>query len=423
MKKWGLPILILVALVLRIWMSVQIYSGDVNNHIGWAESILEKGSRGAYSREYIGIMPPTYPPLALYGFVTSSWLHNLIERTIWSLNLNVPAFPSSLVWLFEDQDVLPAFYKIPAIFADLGLGILIYKFARQDRHLSHSVSLLASAAFLLNPAVWYLSSLWGQIESFTLFFFIASLWLVFKKRPLLASLAFMASLLSKQSSLLFAPLFAVYFYSRFGWKTTIKSALIQLVFFYLAYLPFATGFSPLWPFSIYYDRLQTGSGSNYITDHAMNPWIYYTRLQKIPDTGQFLAGLTFNRVGSLVFAVFAGLSVLPLFIKRLTPQLLVRSALLLNLSAFLFMTRMHERYLAPSLVLLLLASLKNKWLFPVYLVVSAVHLAGLYHNWWFPHIPDLKLFVNNWSFVSALVPLTVVAFVLCLLETYRHEDA
>ena len=175
MKKWGLPILILVSLALRIWMSVQIYSGDLNNHIGWAESILKEGSRGAYSREYVGIMPPTYPPLALYGFITSSWMHSLVEKTIWSLNLNVPAFPSSLVWLFEDQDVLPSFYKVIAIFGDLGLGVLVYKFAREAFKLSNKISLLAAGAFLFNPAIWYLSSLWGQIESFTLFFFILSL--------------------------------------------------------------------------------------------------------------------------------------------------------------------------------------------------------------------------------------------------------
>ena len=193
--------------------------------------------------------------------------------------------------------------------------------------------------------------------------------------------------------------------------------------FYLAYLPFATSLSPLWPFSVYYDRLQTGSGSNYISDHAFNPWIYYTSLQKIPDTGIFVAGLTFHQTGTLLFGFFTLLSLIPLLIRRITPQILFRVALLLNFSAFLFMTRMHERYLAPSLVLLLLASLKNKWLFPVYLIVSAVHLASLYHNWWFPDIPALKLIVYNWSFVSALVPITVIAFVLCLWETYRHEDA
>src|SRR3989344_3001551 len=119
-------LLFFLALFLRIVISVFIYSGDLNNHWQWGKGIVSDGGWRAYEREYPGVMKPTYPPLALYGFNTGYFMHTTVINTTNWLNKYVGFFPSKLIWLLEDQDVPMAWQKTVAIAADMGLGILIY---------------------------------------------------------------------------------------------------------------------------------------------------------------------------------------------------------------------------------------------------------------------------------------------------------
>ena len=125
--KINLFLLVLVfSLLLRLFLSVQIYSGDVNNHMAWAAGILDGGAAGAYYREYPGVMQPTYPPISLLAFITSEWFYRQTISTAYSLNQTFAIFPSRLIWAMADQDFRPAFYKITAIVSDLGIGLLIF---------------------------------------------------------------------------------------------------------------------------------------------------------------------------------------------------------------------------------------------------------------------------------------------------------
>src|SRR3989344_6463583 len=132
--KNSLIILIFAGLILRLFLSVQIYSGDVNNHIAWGKDIQKNGLKGVYSREFFpayGTLAPTYPPVPLYLFTATYALYDWVYKTSWELNNAFPLFPSNLIFFLEDQDTLPAFMKIPAIVSDVALATVIYFFTNK----------------------------------------------------------------------------------------------------------------------------------------------------------------------------------------------------------------------------------------------------------------------------------------------------
>ena len=139
---------LLIGLILRLVLSIQIYSGDVNNHISWGKDILALGSAGVYQREFMfryGTLTPTYPPVALLFFTISQGAFDTATRAAWTLNLKYPAFPSQIIWWMQDQDTLPAFHKIWAILADIGIAWLVYTTTRKR---------WLTALVLFNPAIF-----------------------------------------------------------------------------------------------------------------------------------------------------------------------------------------------------------------------------------------------------------------------------
>src|SRR3989344_2983258 len=107
--------LLLASLFWRLFLSVQVYSGDLNNHYGWGQSLAKFGPVGAYDRQYLGIMQPTYPPLALSAFTTGFGLYQLKLSAVYFLNSTLDVFPSPLAWFMEDGDTRQAFQKVIAI--------------------------------------------------------------------------------------------------------------------------------------------------------------------------------------------------------------------------------------------------------------------------------------------------------------------
>ncbi len=416
--------LLILGLVLRLVLSITVYSGDVNNHVEWARSILKSGPVGAYDRHYVGVMQPTYPPLALYSFTTGYWAYENIYRFSSALNKAYPAFPSTFIWAMEDQDVLPAFHKLTSIFADLGIAVLIYALARKVYSVSHSTGLSAAAVFLFNPAVFYNSALWGQMESPPIFLVMLSIWLFLTHRPIKGHAAFAAALLFKQSSLIFIPLILLLSVFKAGWKKTGLGLLVSLVLFFLAYLPFIPGslnFSATvsYPFSVYINRIEVGSGSNYISDHAFNLWALFTHLEKIPDSLIVFSDLSANTVGKIVFMVLSGWYISKYLLSRSTRDLLSLFGLI-SFCAFMVLTRMHERYLAPALPFLALVSASKPQLRPVFILVSVGHLVHLYHEWWFPYLTNLVPLIDTWNTVFGVIVLFIISWI-SWSAVYFHE--
>jgi Gpi18-like mannosyltransferase len=414
-KTSQLVALMFLGLVLRLALCITVYSGDVNNHVEWGRSILREGSSGAYDRHYRGVMQPTYPPLALYAFTTSYWMYDSVYNLSWALNKTTPVFPSAIIWALEDQDVLPAFHKAVSIISDLGIAVLIYALSRKVFSVSHGAGLSAAAIFLFNPAIFYNSALWGQMESPPIFWVMLSIWLFLTKRPLLGHSAFIFAMLFKQSTLIFTPLILLLSLFKSGWKKTVVGLLLQVVIFVVSYLPFLPTSNSIteniiYPFSVYLHRIEVGSGSNYISDHAFNLWALFTHLEKIPDSIIMFSNLTANLFGKVLFIVISGWFISKYLISRSTRDLLSLFGLI-SFCSFMVLTRMHERYLAPAIPFLALVSASKKQLRPIFYLVSAGHLINLYHEWWFPYLDRVVPIIASWNTIYFVILLFTISWI------------
>lgn len=404
---------LVVGLILRLVLSVFIYSGDVNNHTGWGKSILTQGSVGAYDRKYQGILQPTYPPLALYSFTTSSWAYKSIYSLTYQLNNQFSWFPSKLIWYLEDQDVEPAFQKLLSIMSDIGITVLIYALARKFLKSDSHSAFLAGMVYLFNPAVFYNSSLWGQLESPPVFFILLAVWLTITSKPLMGHAAMAMALLIKQSSLIFFPIFIIFSYFKTGQKTTLKGLLLQFIIFYISYLPFFNfQVSTInYPLQTYLNRIEVGSGSDYITDHAFNLWALNTKLQKISDKKVLFGNLNPNQIGKTVFIILYLILVIN-FLKNRTNKSFINLLGLVSMTAFMVLTRMHERYLAPTLPFLAVSAAVSPQLWPIYLLITLGHLYNMYHQWWYPTLQVLRPVFDNWNTIT----LVIAGFILCWIS-------
>jgi hypothetical protein len=85
-------------------------------------------------------------------------------------------------------------------------------------------------------------------------------------------------------------------------------------------------------------------------------------------------------------------------------------------SSFLFMTRMHERYLEYTLPFLLLISIKDKRMLYGFIFLSLFSFLNLYHNWWAPRINPLVNLLSSVDFVNLL---TIIAITFYAYSLYR----
>ncbi|MGA7200924.1 MAG: hypothetical protein WBX26_03790, partial [Candidatus Cybelea sp.] len=143
LEAWGLSALLFVGLLVRLFfVNNEGFKTDINTYVAWALSLSAHGFASFYSSVGFADYPPGYfYVLAIVG-------------RLWH------AF-------FASHDagyaILRLLVKLPAILADLGVGLLLYAIAR--RFADAAVAFGVAAFYLFNPATIYISASWGQVDS------------------------------------------------------------------------------------------------------------------------------------------------------------------------------------------------------------------------------------------------------------------
>jgi len=387
-KNKTLTYLLLAGILIRLAIVYFQYSGDVGNHIVWGKGFLE-GPLGFFSRKFPGFNDANYPPVTIYLFGLSAWLYQVASQLVLFLNKTIRIFPSNLVHLMPTLNMQSAFMKLPSMFADLGIGWLIYQLAPTKKK---SVKLILASLFIFNPAVIYISTVWGQIESLPIFFILLSFYFLslFEKKPktkinpdtwyYLSHLSFLVAALSKQTALWVLPLMLIVWFKKTTIVKFIKGLLVQLVAFVLLYLPFTL--SLIEPFKIY---LQTLSGSTTLAAEGVwNIWYFLLPLGA-QDSILFL-GLSIRLWSILSLAAVYLFICLKLFLN-FKKEDIYSSLFILSLAAFFIQTRVHEKHLFPALAFLLLVGSPkkiNKYIF--FIALSVFHMLNLYQSLGLPFI-------------------------------------
>jgi len=417
MKKF-LVTLILAAFILRLLVIFIGYHGDLNNNISWGRLAFERGLINFYEAKEWPYSAPNQPPLTILTFWFLSGVWNLINTLSWFLNDKITIFPSGFIWFWEERGMI-FLIKLPFIIADFGIAWIIYKtLLSRGKFIAVGLSLL----WLYNPVSWYNSSVWGQTDSMVNFLGLLAIYYLLSKKIVRFSLFFTLSILFKGSLLIFVPIL-IFFIFKMRYKVgdlfnSLGVCLLTVIFITFWFHPFWDLFS--WIIRLYQERILPGE-IDYLTVNAFNFW-WLLDSGKVADSTPFL-GIQARIIGYLI-TVFFIFIVLVINYKKITKIKILFSLAVTAFTSFLFMTRIHERYLYPffPLATILLGFVPSLVL--PYTVLSFSHLINLYNLFWVPKFEFLEILLKTSWFAKLIVFVNILLFVITFfvyLKTVRED--
>jgi Gpi18-like mannosyltransferase len=297
-----------------------------------------------------------YPPLFLIQLVGLSKLYAQV----------VPGLETT--WLQY------ALIKLPTVAADMATGAVLYlavaQIQRQQGRLSRA-PLLAAGLWLLNPAVIYVSSVWGQFEALQTLWMTAALLAAARRRWGWSGILFGLALMTKTQAVTIAPLLALLAWWS-GWRALLRWGGATMAVMTAGLLPLWFGGAAQSVRSLYLDAVGYYPA---MSMNAYNPWfIAHIRTREllgywVEDTTALLGPLTIRHLG-MALVIAYGLLVVFLLYRRWRAASSQPAAAadaiqqigafcaagLLIFGFFMLATEMHERYILPALAPLAVAA-------------------------------------------------------------------
>lgn len=343
---------------------IKPYPIDMAGYVAWSKYLAEYGPSQFYGSSGFHVV---YAPFFQYFL----WLTGIIAN-----NFSVsPALHAYLIKLWS------------VLFEFIGAWLLIIISRKENRIKSGTFLALL---YLVNPGVFFNSSVWGQFDSISATMLIGVLTLFVYKKHNLAALLFLISVLTKPQSGLLLPV-VLYLYFR-DFKLDLKSfvrlitgILSGLFLYYAIVLPFYLPTSlanklpsfidPLyWLFELYFNSIKDYP---YATANAFNFW-FLLKGQIQPDVLPFL-GLNYFTWGNILMIAGTIYAFICLSKGKASTYAIAYFSYLVQFSAFFFMTKMHERYLLPAIIFITLACVYElRHLLPLALVSFSVFINQLY---------------------------------------------
>lgn len=392
-------ILILITIVVRlVFSTLPSFEYDESAYRAWSERLVELGPSKFYSSEVF-----TNNPLGgLYMF----WVVGLVKTT----------FLPELSFSSKNYDFL---LKLPTNIADIITGFIIYLIIKN--RLNEKWATLSYLMYVLNPALIFNSSIWGQYDGFaTLFLILAVYFILIKKAPELSQIAFATALAIKPQAIAFAPIFLFWILLTLKPLSWIKCFLMFLLTLLVIYLPFFPS-NPIW--GLIYVNQNSANLFNCTTCFAFNFWGMFGNWQN--DLQKFL-GITLFSWGVILFLFSLFLIFFSkIFYRKFKIPYFYLSAATSMLAFFTLLTRMHERYLFTFFPFLLITSimLKSKVLIGFYFFMSGLHLLNLllpyaYYNKLSSAFTDNL--VANFSIFSTI---SMISFLFLIIYNLKSENA
>lgn len=301
-------------------------------------------------------------------------------------------FTGRLSRIFSMNDaVLDFFVKFWPTLSDLIGGYIIYLIGK--KYQKERIGFILGVVYALNPAIIVNSSVWGQFDSVPATMVLAALYFYNTKRNVAAAVMYTLVILTKPQAVFFAPAIAILFFKGFSlknkasWKALGQACAGILISYTLALLPFfrpgaKAGHNPLrWllDFVLWIPNhyLKSAGDYPYATANGFNLWTVLNG-QAVMDN-ELYHGLSYTKWGVLLFAVVALLAVWLMIKKNKSVLALYYSAFFLYFGAFMFVTRMHERYLVPAIVFITVCILWDAKLWVPMVLLSAACFLNQWH--------------------------------------------
>ena len=163
------------------------FTNDLASFNGWASDLARNGLHGFYDRPGFHDYTP--------GYLYVLYAVGLIEQAIGTIR---------------------DFAKLPAVLADVGIGWLVWSMV-QELGGSRRVALVGAALAVANPASWFDSVVWGQVDSVGVLVLLLGVRELWRDRPeRSAILAVVAALIKPQLAIL-GPIVAIVVIRRALW--------------------------------------------------------------------------------------------------------------------------------------------------------------------------------------------------------------
>ncbi|MGA2761246.1 MAG: phospholipid carrier-dependent glycosyltransferase, partial [Candidatus Cybelea sp.] len=407
LQVWGLPALLLVAFFVRLFfVGNEGFKTDINTYVAWALSLSEHGLRTFYSTSGFADYPPGY----LYILA--------IVGRLWHV-------------FFASHDagyaVLRVLVKLPAILADLGVGLLLYAIVR--RFAGVGTAFGVAAFYLFNPATIYISASWGQVDSISGGLALLAIYALLRSEGtetdvvgdkaqlgwiVFAWLSFGYSILIKPQAAVLLPLLVAFaFVDSRRRRERIVATAIGIGAALLLALLVTEPFHPSNPVAALGWLLQQYAfGSNvypYNTVNAFNLWALRGTMW-VPD-GQYILGLPQYLWGLLLVVAAMGLVVWR-YVQSRTSTALLEACAISALAFFILATRMHERYLFNGLLFTIVCIPFARRYLGAAVALSVVLFANLLYSLQYLHAvtgsaPGVNA-QNLWSLWTTLFSLLAV---------------
>lgn len=327
-KGAGLTLLLLTGIIVRVAGAYMFlgHKTDMNCFDAWSDMIFRDGFRAFYASESFTDYPPGYMYI-----------------------LYIIGFFKHIFPLSDTAEYV--LLKLPAILCDALTAALIYKAAR--RHVNSSVSFIAAAFYLFNPAVFVDSAMWGQVDSVFTLFILLTVMFTAEKKLIPAYFTFAAAVFIKPQALFFTPvlLFGVIeqvflenYSSEKLWKN-VFFALTAILMDIVLSLPFGLG-------HVIRQYVDTLASYPYATINAFNLWGAFG--QNWVELSPVTTGIGY---AMLVFIVAAAAYI---FFKSKKQSKYYFTGAFMAFMTFMLSTKMHERYAFPAMALILLCFVVSK---------------------------------------------------------------
>lgn len=367
---WAL--LILATLIRLPLMPFKGYWKDLATYVTWGNDLVRHGfsnlyvarnnalliHNGSFQSNTINIAV-AYPPGTPYLFALVELVYHFTLEPI----LHAP-----LPDLMLTNGVGPFVAKLVFLASDLATITLLYHEARK-RH-SQRFAWLATASFALSPAVLYDGIIWGQTDALVMLPVLVAVFAIVAQRYALSGVCFALAALIKPQPVIFIPFVLLYL-----WRWTQRADVARFIgallgTLLLLLLPLTI---PRFQLFDMLDNMRTVSYNDliYVNQGAFNFW-WVTGLASVP-MGSSLLGVKVGLIGDALFGVTA-LVIGRQIWRHSEPAYLFFGLALVGYGFFMFMGGQHERYLFPSLPLLLATLIVSKRTLSNH--IQALYVAG-----------------------------------------------
>ena len=323
-----------LAVLLRVVVALAFegYWTDIACFKGWAITVYENGPQNFYTSDVFADYPP--------GYMYVLYVLGMI-RHVFSIDANAAVFTLII--------------KLPSIIAEVITSVFIYKIAKKQ--MGSMFGLLCAAFILFNPAMFFNSSAWGQIDAVFILFIVLVIYYLRKENYILGAVFFAVALLIKPQAIMFAPVVGLSFVYALFKNGGLKQALIGIfgglvaasaVIVALVY-PFTGSQEPTWILQIYKGVI------NFYQYATINAFNFYGLIGAnwVPSDTPFLL-LNYAAWG-MIFIVLICLGIVFLQWRTREKRPLFDLAGFLILSVFMLAHAMHERYILPAAICLIFA--------------------------------------------------------------------